>query len=75
MLTTGVRTPLGIKVLGSNLEEIERIGHEVEQALHRVAGTASVYAERTTGGYFLDFTLKRDALARYGLTAEMRSPC
>jgi Cu(I)/Ag(I) efflux system membrane protein CusA/SilA len=70
MLTTGVRTPLGIKVLGSNLEEIERIGHEVEQALHGVAGTASVYAERTTGGYFLDFTLKRDALARYGLTVD-----
>jgi Cu(I)/Ag(I) efflux system membrane protein CusA/SilA len=70
MLTTGVRTPLGIKVLGSKLEEIERIGHEVEQTLRGVAGTASVYAERTTGGYFLDFTLKRDALARYGLTAE-----
>jgi Cu(I)/Ag(I) efflux system membrane protein CusA/SilA len=70
MLTTGIRTPLGVKVLGSNLEEIERIGHEVEQALHGVAGTASVYAERTTGGYFLDFTLKRDALARYGLTVD-----
>jgi Cu(I)/Ag(I) efflux system membrane protein CusA/SilA len=70
MLTTGVRTPLGIKVLGSNLEEIERVGHEVEQALHSVPGTASVYAERTTGGYFLDFTLKRDALARYGLTVD-----
>jgi Cu(I)/Ag(I) efflux system membrane protein CusA/SilA len=70
MLTTGVRTPLGVKVLGSNLEEIERIGHEVEQTLHSVPGTASVYAERTTGGYFLDFTLKRDALARYGLTVD-----
>ena len=70
MLTTGVRTPLGIKVLGSNLEEIERIGHEIEQALHGVNGTASVYAERTTGGYFLDFTIKRDALARYGLTID-----
>jgi Cu(I)/Ag(I) efflux system membrane protein CusA/SilA len=70
MLTTGIRTPLGIKVLGSNLEEIERIGHDVEQTLHGVPGTASVYAERTTGGYFLDFTLKRDALARYGLTVD-----
>jgi len=70
MLTTGVRTPLGIKVLGSNLEEIERVGHEVEQTLHSVPGTASVYAERTTGGYFLDFTFKRDALARYGLTMD-----
>ncbi len=70
MLTTGVRTPLGIKVLGSDLEEIERIGQEVEQTLHSIPGTASVYAERTTGGYFLDFTLKRDALARYGLTVD-----
>jgi Cu(I)/Ag(I) efflux system membrane protein CusA/SilA len=70
MLTTGVRTPLGVKVLGSSLEEIERIGHEVEQTLHGIPGTASVYAERTTGGYFLDFTLKRDALARYGLTVD-----
>lgn len=70
MLTTGIRTPLGVKVLGSNLEEIERIGHEVEQTLHSIAGTASVYAERTTGGYFLDFTFKRDALARYGLTVD-----
>ncbi len=70
MLTTGIRTPLGIKVLGSNLEEIERIGHDVEQALRATPGTASVYAERTTGGYFLDFTFKRDALARYGLTVD-----
>ncbi len=70
MLTTGMRTPLGVKVLGSNLEEIERVGHEVEQALHGIPGTASVYAERTTGGYFLDFTFKRDALARYGLTVD-----
>lgn len=57
-------------MLGSNLEEIERVGHEVEQTLHSIPGTASVYAERTTGGYFLDFTLKRDALARYGLTVD-----
>jgi Cu(I)/Ag(I) efflux system membrane protein CusA/SilA len=70
MLTTGVRTPLGIKVLGSSLEEIERIGHDVEQTIRSIPGTASVYAERTTGGYFLDFTLKRDALARYGLTVD-----
>jgi Cu(I)/Ag(I) efflux system membrane protein CusA/SilA len=70
MLTTGMRTPLGVKVLGSNLEEIEHIGQQVEQALHSIPGTASVYAERTTGGYFLDFTFKRDALARYGLTLD-----
>jgi copper/silver efflux system protein len=70
MLATGIRTPLGIKVMGSSLEEIEQIGLQIEQALHHVDGTASVFAERTTGGYFLDFTLKRDALARYGLTVD-----
>ena len=70
MLTTGMRTPLGVKVFGSDLEEIERVGHEMEKALHGIPGTASVYAERTTGGYFLDFTFKRDALARYGLTVD-----
>jgi copper/silver efflux system protein len=70
MLTTGVRTPLGVKIMGNDLEEIEHIGHEMEQALHSVGGTASVFAERTAGGYFLDFTFKRDALARYGLTLD-----
>jgi copper/silver efflux system protein len=70
MLTTGVRTPLGIKVLGSDLATIERIGKEVEMALKDVPGTTSVFAERTTGGYFLDFDLKREQLARYGLTIE-----
>jgi copper/silver efflux system protein len=70
MLTTGVRTPLGIKVLGSNLDEIEKIGEQVEAALKDIPGTTSVFAERTTGGYFLDFDLKRDQLARYGLTID-----
>ena len=70
MLTTGVRTPLGVKVLGSDLGEIQKIGEEVEMALKDVKGTTSVFAERTTGGYFLDFDLKRDELARYGLTID-----
>jgi Cu(I)/Ag(I) efflux system membrane protein CusA/SilA len=70
MLTTGVRTPLGIKVLGSDLVEIERIGEHIETALKDIPGTTSVFAERTTGGYFLDFDLKRDQLARYGLTID-----
>jgi Cu(I)/Ag(I) efflux system membrane protein CusA/SilA len=70
MLTTGVRTPLGIKVLGSDLAEIEKIGEQVETALKDIPGTTSVFAERTTGGYFLDFDLKRDQLARYGLTID-----
>jgi Cu(I)/Ag(I) efflux system membrane protein CusA/SilA len=70
MLTTGVRTPLGIKVLGSDLGEIENIGEQIETALKNVPGTASVFAERTTGGYFVDFDLKRDEIARYGLSVE-----
>jgi Cu(I)/Ag(I) efflux system membrane protein CusA/SilA len=70
MLTTGVRTPIGVKVLGSDLSEIQTIGEQVEMALKDVRGTTSVFAERTTGGYFLDFTLKRDELARYGLTID-----
>jgi Cu(I)/Ag(I) efflux system membrane protein CusA/SilA len=70
MLSTGIRTPIGIKVLGSNLTEIERIGGQIESALKDVPGTSSVFAERTGGGYFLDFDLKRDALARYGLTMD-----
>jgi len=70
MLTTGIRTPLGIKVLGSDLGEIERVGKQVEAALKNVPGTTSVFAERTSGGYFLDFDLKRDELARYGLTID-----
>ncbi|MBI5882074.1 MAG: efflux RND transporter permease subunit [Elusimicrobia bacterium] len=68
MLSTGVRTPIGIKVFGSDLAEIERIGTDLEGILKGVPGTRSVYAERTAGGYFVDFTLKREALARYGLT-------
>ncbi|MBZ5628822.1 MAG: CusA/CzcA family heavy metal efflux RND transporter [Acidobacteriia bacterium] len=70
MLTTGVRTPLGIKVLGSDLGEIEKIGGGIENALKNIPGTTSVFAERTTGGYFLDFDLRRDELARYGLTID-----
>ncbi len=70
MLTTGVRTPVGVKIFGSNLREIETIGRSIEGTLAHVPGTRSVYAERTSGGYFLDFNLKRDALARYGLTVD-----
>ena len=70
MLTTGIRTPLGIKVLGSDLGQIQQVGEQVERALKDVPGTMSVFAERTTGGYFLDFDLKRDELARYGLTID-----
>ena len=68
MLTTGIRTPVGIKVFGSDLMEIERIGLELEQAIRGLPGTRSVFAERVAGGYFVDFEPRRDQLARYGLT-------
>ncbi len=70
MLTTGVRTPIGIKVYGSDLAEIQRIGERLEQVLKPIRGTRSVFAERVTGGYFVDFEPRRDQLARYGLTIE-----
>jgi len=70
MLTTGVRTPIGIKVQGADLARIEALGLSVEAALRDVKGTRSVYAERTAGGYFVDFKLKRDQLARYGLSVK-----
>jgi Cu(I)/Ag(I) efflux system membrane protein CusA/SilA len=70
MLSTGIRTPVGIKVFGSDLKEIERIGLEIEAAVKSVPATRSVYAERVAGGYFIDFDLNREALARYGLTVE-----
>ena len=70
MLTTGVRTPVGIKIYGANIHEIERIGTEIESVLPPVVGTRSVFAERTSGGYFVDFDWKRDALARYGLSID-----
>jgi copper/silver efflux system protein len=70
MLTTGVRTPVGIKIYGSDIREIERIGTGIEAILPKVQGTRSAFAERTSGGYFLDFTWKRDELARYGLSID-----
>ncbi len=68
MLSTGVRTPIGVKVYGADLGEIEAIGRRLEGLLGGLPGTRSVFAERVTGGYFIDFDLKRDALARYGLS-------
>ena len=70
MLSTGVRTPVGIKIFGPQLSEIEKIGTQLEQIVKPLPGTRSVYAERVSGGYFVDFTLKREQLARYGLTVE-----
>ena len=67
MLTTGFRTKLGVKVFGANLKEIEKIGVQIENALADFPNTRSVFAERTTGGYFLDFDVNREDAARYGL--------
>jgi len=70
MLSTGIRTPVGIKIMGANLENIERLAKETEAAVSKVPGTRSAYAERVAGGYFLDFVLKREKLARYGLSID-----
>lgn len=68
MLSTGVRTAVGIKILGADLKTIQDLGEQIEHAVEAVPGTTSVFAERTAGGYFLDFDLRRNELARYGLT-------
>ena len=70
MLSTGMRTPVGLKIHGDDLEKIQKIGARVEQVLSSVEGTRSVFSERTAEGYFLDFVWNRDALARYGLTID-----
>ncbi|HTG00521.1 MAG TPA: CusA/CzcA family heavy metal efflux RND transporter [Nitrospirota bacterium] len=70
MLSTGIRTPLGIKIFGPHLDGIEQLGLDIEKALRTVPGTRSVYAERANTGYFLDFTVNRDEISRYGLQVE-----
>ena len=67
MLTTGFRTILGVKVFGADLKQIENVAVDIEKALSDFPDTRSVFAERTTGGYFLDFDVNREAAARYGL--------
>lgn len=67
MLSTGIRTPVGIKVFGKDIKVIEDIGQQLERTLAGVPGTRSVYAERIIGGYYLDFEPDREALQRYGL--------
>ncbi len=68
MLSTGIKTPVGIKIAGPDLNELQRIGKEVEAAVKPLPGTLSAYAERVMGGNYLDFDIDRDAAARYGLT-------
>jgi Cu(I)/Ag(I) efflux system membrane protein CusA/SilA len=68
MLSTGIRTPVGIKVFGNDLAEMERLAKEIEQVVRTVPGTTSAFAERLTGGYYLDIVPDQAALSRYGLT-------
>jgi len=68
MLSTGIKTPVGLKLMGDDLAVLSDLGEQVEAVLGQVPGTASVYAERVTGGNFLDFKIKREEAARYGLT-------
>jgi Cu(I)/Ag(I) efflux system membrane protein CusA/SilA len=70
MLSTGIRTPVGIKVSGADLSVIQKTGLEIESAIQKMPETRSVFAERVAGGYFLDFVLDRDKLARYGLSVD-----
>jgi copper/silver efflux system protein len=67
MLSTGIRTPVGVKVFGTDLGEMEKIARQIEQVLKTVPGTSSAYAERVIGGYYLNIAANRDALTRYGL--------
>ena len=67
MLSTGIRTPVGVKVIGKDLTEMEKVARQVETALKTVEGTSSAYAERVVGGYYLEIVPDRDRLARYGL--------
>ncbi len=67
MLATGIRTPVGVKVFGTDLREIERLSRQVEQVLRGLPGTSSAYAERIIGGYYLEITPDRAAMARHGL--------
>ncbi len=70
MLSTGIRTPVGVKVIGTDLVEIDRLAKQIEQVLKTVPGTSSAYAERGIGGYYLDVTPDRAALARYGIMVQ-----
>jgi len=67
MLSTGIRTPIGVKVFGKDLAEMEKLARQIETVLKNVPGTSSAYAERITGGFYLDIVPDRNALARYGL--------
>jgi len=68
MLSTGIKTPVGIKIMGPNLQVLSDLGAKVEAVVRRIPGTLSAYSERVTDGNYLDFKIRRDQIARYGLT-------
>jgi Cu(I)/Ag(I) efflux system membrane protein CusA/SilA len=70
MLSTGIKTPVGIKIMGSDVEVLSDLGSQVEAVVRNIKGTLSVYSERTAGGNYLDFDIRRHELARYGLTVD-----
>lgn len=70
MLATGIKTPVGIKIGGPDLEVLQRIGKEIEQVAKTITGTRSAYAERAVGGNYIDFNIDRNAIARFGLTID-----
>ena len=70
MLATGIKTPVGIKIAGPDLSVIEEVGREIEEVLEGVEGTASVYAERVTGGRYINVNVNRDKVARFGLNVD-----
>jgi Cu(I)/Ag(I) efflux system membrane protein CusA/SilA len=70
MLSTGIRTPIGIKVQGENLEQIQEVGIHIESVLKNQKGVRSIFAERTSGGYYIDIKIRRELAAKYGLTVE-----
>jgi Cu(I)/Ag(I) efflux system membrane protein CusA/SilA len=68
MLATGIKTPVGIKIMGDDLDSLNAIGERIESVIRRQEGTLSVYSERVVGGNYVDFKIKRNEIARYGLT-------
>ena len=68
MLSTGIKTPVGIKISGPDLTVLEEVGRNIEAVVREVPGTRSAYAERVMGGNYLNFSVRRDEIARYGLT-------
>lgn len=68
MLSTGIKTPVGIKIGGPDTQVLQNIGKEIEEVAKTIPGTRSVYAERSASGNFIDFEINRNAIARYGIS-------